>query len=391
VDIQTLTSLYHRPFDDGPVVTVYLDTQGNVEKPAEKLDLRWKDVLRELEEAGVAPATRDALTQARGPRPHKLGDTRALVAADGEVLLAASLPEPPESEMVRVASLPYLLPLVRWLEEQVPHVVVRANRTGADIVAYVADAEPAESEKVDAERYPIHKTGRGGWAQLRYEHKVEENWKKSEKEIAAEVAKAANDIDARLIIAAGDVITLEGLAHLLPERLQPRYRVIDGGRGEDGSDELVAQRVRATVEAFLDGERTDLLADWVMYRNRAAKLAHSPEFRGDSEDMVANASDGPKQTVAALQRAQVATLLLTAELEPETPAWYGPQPTDVSLDREELQALNVAEPRQAALVDVLLRAALGTDAAVRTVPVDLDTHPLVGVGALLRFSPPPTA
>jgi hypothetical protein len=389
VDIQTLTSLYQRPLDEGPAITIYFDTQGNIEKPAEVIDRRWKDVLRELERAGVDRATRDALTAARGPRPHLLGDTRALVASGGEVRLAASLPDPPELELARVAPLPSLLPLVRWLHEQVPHVVVRADRTGADITAYAAHAEPAESETVDTERYPIHKTGLGGWATLRYEHTVEENWKSSEKEIAAMVAKAAADVDAQLIIAAGDVYTLQGLRHLLPERMQPQYRVIEGGRGEDGSDELVPQRVRETLDAFLAGEQADLLADFAKYRNRAAKQRRSPEFGGHQEGVAANAADGPAETVTALQQAQVATLLLTAELEADAPAWYGPEPTHLALDPEELRAMGVAEPRQASLVDVLVRAALGTDAQVRAVPVDLEAAPRVGVGALLRYSTPP--
>jgi hypothetical protein len=48
--------------------------------------------------------------------------------------------------------------------------------------------------------------------------------------------------------------------------------------------------------------------------------------------------------------------------------------------------MGVSDPVQAPLVDVLLRAALGTGADIRMVPAGTPDSPDDGVGALLRYS-----
>jgi hypothetical protein len=78
------------------------------------------------------------------------------------------------------------------------------------------------------------------------------------------------------------------------------------------------------------------------------------------------AVEGAAATLAALGRGQVETLLLTGLfLDDERTAWFGPAPTDVAADRDELAGLGVAEPVEGRLVDVAVRAAMGTGAGVR--------------------------
>jgi hypothetical protein len=95
------------------------------------------------------------------------------------------------------------------------------------------------------------------------------------------------------------------------------------------------------------------------------------------------AAAGAETVVAALNAARVDTLLVTGDA-PEAPtAWFGPEPVPVAMDRSTLPDLGVTEVREAPLPDVLLRAALGTDASVRVVPGG--AAPADGVGALLRW------
>src|SRR3954452_9792862 len=101
MDVGALSKLYSL---DGPFTTIYLDTTGAAEDAAEQLEIRWKNVLRELEQAGVAEPTREALTQVRGE--HGRGNTRVLVATPGTVQLAVSLPQPPAQEFVVTDALP---------------------------------------------------------------------------------------------------------------------------------------------------------------------------------------------------------------------------------------------------------------------------------------------
>jgi hypothetical protein len=240
VDLKRLAAVYQH---DGPFVSLYLDTSGAVPQAAQRFDTRWKDVLRELEEAGVAAETRAALDGGRGPAPHLEGSTLVLVASQGRVHLKLNLPDAPAAEIVRVAALPQLLPVADWARSRVPHLVVLTDRQGADLLAYEDASVPELARSVDSGRHPVHKTGTGGWSAQRYQYRVEEDWKASAREVAAAVADAAREVDARLIITAGDVHAIEEMKAALPEFLQPRVVVISGGRTEDGSDEHVAEQV----------------------------------------------------------------------------------------------------------------------------------------------------
>src|SRR3954471_21366700 len=143
MDVAALTKLYGL---EGPFTTIYLDTKSEAEDAAEQLEIRWKNVLRDLEQAGVDEPTRDALTQARGE--HGRGNTRVLVATPGTVHLAISLPQPPAQELVAVEHLPRPTPLADALTLNVPHVLVLADRQGADVLAYTSGPDPEESASV---------------------------------------------------------------------------------------------------------------------------------------------------------------------------------------------------------------------------------------------------
>src|SRR3954469_18418296 len=141
MDLSTLSKLYAI---DGPFVTIYLATLSDTEDAAEQLETRWKNVTRELAEAGVDAATIAARTAARGS--HDRGGTRVLVAAHGTVHLAISLPQPPAGEQIVTSQLPRLVPLLDAMTQQVPHVVVLADRTGADVLAYTCGPDPVEAD-----------------------------------------------------------------------------------------------------------------------------------------------------------------------------------------------------------------------------------------------------
>src|SRR3954451_8988742 len=159
MDASTLSKLYAL---DGPFVSLYLDSTSTAEDAAEQYEIRWRNVLRDLEQSGVDAATREAISAARGE--HGDGGTRVIVATTGSAQLAFSLPQPPAQEIVTTGNLPVLAPLVDALGLHVPHVVVLADRNGADVLAYTLGPDPVEAEAVDGARWPIKKTGRGGWS-----------------------------------------------------------------------------------------------------------------------------------------------------------------------------------------------------------------------------------
>src|SRR3954453_13094290 len=239
MDAGTLSKLYAL---DGPFTTLYLDSSSSAEDAAEQYEIRWRNVLPELEEAGVDKATRDAISAARGE--HGAGSTRVIVASTGAVQLAQSLPQPPAQEIVTTGNLPVSTPLVDDLGLQVPHVVVLADRNGADVLAYTIGPAPVGAEAVDGDRWPVKKTGRGGWSTKRYDATVHNNWHENAKDVASTVEKIAADVSARGILAAGDTMALQLLREPLPTALHDNFVTIDGGgRHLDGSDELVAGRI----------------------------------------------------------------------------------------------------------------------------------------------------
>jgi peptide subunit release factor 1 (eRF1) len=218
----------------------------------------------------------------------------------------------------------------------------------------------------------VHKTGTGGWAAKRFEASVEESWERSARQVAELVANLAHALGTTIIIASGEPKTLSMLAHELPGDLSETFTTVPGGgRHKDGGEAAVADRVAAAVAA---GVARDELA--VLERFAAA--------RGRGEGAVEGAAD----VVEALQQAQVGTLIIaSAHADSSELAWFGPEPTQFALKESDLAAMGVSEVHQGALVDVLLRAAAGSGAAVLTVSDGVDNAPREGIGGLLRFDP----
>ncbi|EIV92786.1 Vms1/Ankzf1 family peptidyl-tRNA hydrolase [Frankia sp. QA3] len=415
MDMSELRSLYDF---DGPVVTVYASTDQTRENAARLYDLRWTDILADLEGQGVGPATRDALLAERGDSHHREGGTRVVVAVgegkSAHVPFARWLPGRSDVDVVAVGPLPHLLPLLDWADGRIPHVIALVDRRGVDVLAYTDGPLPAGGVSQDTTRPPWHKAHTGGWAQRRYESHVEEHWKLGAKEDADRIARAARDIAAEVVILAGDPKELSLVREELPVEVATRVVVVEGSRARDGSDDHLAGRVMDVLAEQRTRRTASLLAEFEQYRRRATSLVGAatgtvprslgsvsaagvdhPEGSGPAdtgggprsgERIALDAADGPRATVAALRLAQVSDLLLAEGIPAGAPAWIGPDLSEVALDPADLPA--VAHPIRAGRVDALIRAALGTGAAVHSVPADVPESPTERVGALLRYTLP---
>ena len=153
---------------EGPFVSVYLATIGAIENAAQHTATRWKSLRRELAEAGVDDATLDAIEPLL-PDAHQRGDGLAVIAAGGRVLLDESVPTPPRREtMYRVGPLPWLVPLLAWRQASLPHAVVLADRTGAEILVRLPGGAERETEvRGDDSKY-LRKVQAGVGALLRW-------------------------------------------------------------------------------------------------------------------------------------------------------------------------------------------------------------------------------
>ena len=348
----------------GPFATVVLATEARVDNAAQRSEVRWKAARDELALAG-APDQVLAAIDPVVPDAHLEGDGLAVIArADGVVHVEHSA-APPRTELVRWAPLPSLVPVVEWRQLSPPHVIVLADREGADIVAVRRD-RPDVRREAGGEDAAIHKVRGGGWSNRRYQDRAENTWEKNADDAAAHVAALAQRIGARLVVVAGDVRAVAMLRDALPTEVAGLVREADGGRSPDGSGPVLAADVdRLLHEAVAEDTR--------------AVLAKFAEERGQGD----RAADGPDETLQALAAAQVDVLLVADDPDDERTAWFGPEPVHVSATATALRDLGVDDPVSARLVDVAVRAALGTGAGVRVVPAGAGVAG--GIGAVLRW------
>ena len=377
---------------DGPFTSVYMDTEGDVEQAADRVALRWKNLRGSMLAAGVPVATVAAIDPlVEGS--YMAGATLAVIAAVDGPRYSANLPDPPPRDtLLRHGALPDVVPLLAAAQAAVPHVAVLTDRTGADMAARGVADEAARAERVEGRVTPhLHKPQAGGWSQPRFHHRAEAIWESNASEVADALARLVDQVRPRFVAAAGDVRALQLLREQAPKRVRELLCVVGGELGAleavfAEADKLAAATVEADNRALLDRFAEEL--------GQAATGAEGG----------AQAVEGAAATLAALARGQVATLLLTGLfLDDRRTAWFGPAPTDVAADRDALVGLGVPGPVEGRLVDVAVRAALGTGAEVRVLdpadetrsaegrgathdaPAPPDHAPGEGLGALLRF------
>jgi hypothetical protein len=366
VDLPDLTPVLTA---QGPFVTVHVGAESAVEQAADRYELAWKNVVKELEQLDVPEPVREAVHAARGE--HSDGEARLVVAslATGSVLLAAPVSVRPATDQVSTGPLPQLLPLISDLSTRVPHVVVAADRTGADVSAWFDSEELADEVTVKGRTLHLKKVQVGGWAHHRYQHRTENQWRENAHEIRETAVALAEQIGAEIVIGVGDERELTFVREGLPQPWDSRWVEVPGGRTQDGSEHLVPQRVRDVVALHAARGTLDLLAEFAQERGQTKR-----------------ACDGVEDVVAALRKAQVQTLLLTTDLDRSATLFFGADPMVLGTTREQVTALGAGEVQEGPLAEVLLRAALGSGAEVKVVPHEPATAPNGGVGAILRYA-----
>jgi|SRR5829696_1639109 len=376
IRLDTLAPLYSSA---GPVATAYLDASQAEELGPQKVELRWRALRESLAEQGADDPTLDAMEAAVGGHSEVAGaHGQLIVGRGGEVRYDVALPEPPRRETARWSALPDLMPLVAQLGGRVPHVLALVDRTGADVTVH-GPGGTEEERTVSGDTYPIRKVGVGGWSQLRYQHKAEDLWEANARQVADVIESAVRRTAARVVVLAGDVRARETLRKVLPEPVAELVVELQTGGRADGGDE---EKLAAEIDTVL--ARAAAEAD-------QAALDRFTEAYGRASAGVGDvlAVAGIADTVTALRKAQVETLLVVDDPSSGARAWVGPEPVHLGLTAEELAEMGVDQPQQERLDAALVRAAAGTDASVVTLASgQLDLRD--GIGATLRYPDPRT-
>jgi hypothetical protein len=349
----------------GLVATVYLTTRGDVENAADVSDQRWRVLRSQLLEQGADEATLDRVDPLIASA-HEHGPCLAVIASAQGLLHVEHGSEAPPGDFGCWDALPVLGLLIQWRQSSPPYVVVVTDRRGADITVVGRRTTPVTHTVEGGDDLPIRKVAPGGWSQHRYQQRAENTWESHARQIADDVQRASGEVNADIIVVAGDVRAVELLEKHLPEHLVQQIEEIPGGRSSETSDERIH----------------DATQRWVMTavaRETVALLEKFREQRGQHD----RAADGADATLRALSQGQVEVLLVHDDWHDTRRAWFGSAQLPVAIDQATLKNLGVSDAVSGRLVDVAIQAALRTGASVWTVP-----HaggPTDGIGAILRW------
>ena len=356
-----LRSLVER---DGPFVSLYLNTEASTEEGARELELRWRAFREEAVDQGAPEDTLARLDDVVGGAQRR-GDGLVAIAARDDIGFAATLPTPVRDRL-RVGSLPHLVPLLEWRQDNPRLAVVLSDRVGAQIHV-LGGLEPDSVRSVEGDDFPITKVRAGGSSEARFHRRAESNWEGNAKEVVAELHKilATEDID--FVVISGDVRAIGFLQQHLDE-------------GVDTVTLEIESRPEVGLEEIID-ELEPLAAAHTGQLNKNV-LEQFQEERGQQGLAV----EGLEATFAAVRMAQIDTLLLSRDLSGPR-AWFSRSDlTQAALSASTLTDLGLEDTSEADVADVLVRTALGTSARVAVIPGLSDRHgPREGVGALLRF------
>lgn len=392
MDLRFLSPVYE---SGGPYATVYLERRP-VSGPdtAEEVQLRWHGLRQQLASSGADDASLTALTERIVPdHPgYPGGNGRALVASAGRVVLDRDLAgdgapaaaarvewEPPiETEIRRLvrdsatwAPLPHLVPLLVAVGQPLSHVIVVADRIGADIHLTTATAGTtmAQLSTVDGASRPVHKVQAGGWSHRRFQQRAENRWERNAALVADAVSRLAVRHRANLVLLAGDVRARAAINDHLPTAVRPLVVETEhGGRARGAALDPLRAEARLILSAYALAVHSSTLDRFATERDHRDR-----------------AVEGLEPVVSALRSGQAETLLLRPTADPRHRLWVGDRATDIAVTRAELERTGVEEYVRDRADAALLRAATATAASVELLhPGDVSVAD--GVGALLRYS-----
>lgn len=362
IEVPDLAELVHGA---GPFLSLYLNTEREVENAGPLSERRWKTVRSDLEERQVPGALLDEIERTV-PEAHLEGECLAVIGGAEQVLHVEHGPVVGPRDEATWGPLARILPIIRWRQSEPPYAVVLTDRTGADLFGVRRGAPDLQAE-VEGEHDELRKVGPGGWSQRRFQQRAEDSWEQNAEQVAERVGRLVVQVQPAFVAVAGDVRAVQLLRDSLPKELDELVHVVEGERPWDGKGDPIPEEARELVERHVR-EATERL------------LARYEEERGQRD----KACEGIDATAAALARAQVAVLLVADRTDDDRTLWFGPEPALLASTDRELKELGVDSPEQGPARDVLVRAALGTGAALRV----LDDAGAAddGVGALLRWT-----
>jgi len=279
----------------------------------------------------------------------------ACSGADG-LFEAVQLDAGIEEHRLYVADRPHLYPLARVADQHPPYAVLVADTNAARLFV-VGRGTTLRTEEVKNEK--TRRTSVGGWSQMRYQRHVENYHLQHAKEVVSALERVVKEDGVDQIVLAGDEVIIPVLREQLPAALQDR--VIDVLRLDINTPEHGV--VSATMETMKqhDAQSDAEAVEQMLGQYRSGQLG----------------TVGARGTLAALERGQVDTLLISASPD----AVKNNAPAEPPADPD----ATVAGGDDTPVAERLVRMAQQTSATVRFIEDPALLGDVGGVGATLRF------
>ncbi len=352
----------------GPFVSVTIDVTKTDPATSDDLDARWRDIVRRLVADGAPREVVDSLEEAAlAPTGHGGLRGRLLVANADGLLDAVELPVRPREDATW-GPIPSLVPAVRALAGTLPHVVVRLDRSGADVEVVPGVGEP-ETTSVESGHDEIHRAGAPATAQRKFQARVEDSWERNAAAVAEQLDRVVREHRPEVVVLMGDEHAMSYLEHHASDALRSRIvRLRTGGRGEGTSEVAEREATESVLAATRAAAEADVVGRFEEQTGRAQAAA-----------------EGLEPVVEVLQRAQVDEVLLVEGRVHDHPLWVGSGRLQIGSTREEASLAGASEPVEVPADAALVWAAVCSRAGVTLVDPG-QAHPADGVGAVLRWS-----
>jgi hypothetical protein len=324
--LDPIRNVLERP---GPYISLHLDVSRATEDARQQLESRWTTTRHQLEHEGVTGPVVSQIEE-RLREPTGLGGEvrRTIVATSDEVVLDETRAgETSWAETIAVGPLP---DLAGWLADNdgsFPFVLVRTDRTGADIEVYRAPGgKVAENATVDGDTFDITKIPQGDWAQDKYQQRAENTWHANARLVADQVRDLDERHRPRLVVVCGDVRARSDLAGLL-DGIDATVVVSEsGGRAAGVSDDALWDDVRRFLAEVRAHDIDELLQELARGTAVAEGVLTGPDrvadafVKGEVERLVLDLADAREITVDAGDHPGLAL--------PEPALSAGPLPAD---------------------------------------------------------------
>ena len=303
----------------------------------------------------------------------------AIFACDaGELFEAIQMTAPIEHHWLSIGDQPHLYPLARIESLHPRYAAVLADTNAARILVFATGEVVAERE---IKSVKTKRTSQGGWSQARYQRHAENFHLHHAKEVVEALATVVREDQIDHVILAGDEAAVPLIEKELPKYLAEK--IVDVMRLDVRAPDDEVLRETLAVLREKDAETDQAVVSHLLDEYRGGGLAIT----------------GAAETLSALERGQVDTLVLAASPEAIASAdvalGVAPTATHSGSIAEGLDAVDEAAERPAeslpeaaianqAATELVRRARL-TSASIRFIEDAALLHDIGGVGAFLRF------